>query len=460
MALASASMIDREVLVEIGSSLAGTAAGGIVGGLLQALILMPGLVALAVAAALWRNGGLRDVAWRRVVAVMCAAVLLALSVEFVSEELSYWYRRALLIVAFSALVSGVLALPIAWWRGRGRTRPRRVAVPGPQARPLARVRVAARRRPGAAVLVAPALLLLASTVPASLLKHRVYPEPLVWSAAEGAGLALVAAPFAWLLGRYGFQRRHGSGFLVLTLAVASSAWLSLGARWQLTHQAAAAMQELASLLRTLGTGQTIEVQNYGRWRYGPYAPMVQGMSTMYKTLQVSLGSLDDMEPVLTKTSFRDAESVRATRTRLGSFHDRIARIDSEAEAAARQLHGEIERASIPSDMRRKMLEGIDRGLGGSPVRLTGGLAPMVQALDELVSFMESRQGRYRYEGGRLLFDRDADAARYNRLVDNVRTQRSLASAVAAQKKARARDATESFGRWARDPFNLPRPGAR
>jgi hypothetical protein len=441
--------LNPDAWAELAGHIAGTAASGLVGALIGSLLLAPGLFAAVASVGLSKRGELRGAPWGKGVAGLAGAGLSCLAVEFASDELEHWFQRVVIGLAFLILALGLLALPVAWWRGRSRSRPR------PQVatvwKPPTTAR--ARRPPRATGLVVTAVLVLASTVPAALLKYRVFPEHLAWSTAEACALAVVAAPFAWLVGRYGFDRRRGSGLVVLASTVAVSGWLSLAGRWQLTHQAAAAMQEMAALMRTLRRNQSIEVRPEDRWRYGPYAPMVRGMSRFYDTVRASTGSMDELEPVLTATGFANAAELRRTRARLDAFKKKANDVDSEVSAAAGRLLFDLDHADVPRAMRQKMLEGVKSGLGESPMRVTAGLTPMIGALEELVAFMESRRGRYHDVDGRLAFEIDADAARFDRLLDGVLSLQKQTAADYAAKKEHLNDGTAAFDEWAQDPFN-------
>ena len=199
------------------------------------------------------------------------------------------------------------------------------------------------------------------------------------------------------------------------------------------------------------------VKGQDRWRYGPYAPMVQGMSRFYNSMWASVGTMDNLEPVLKDNAFRDAREVRKTRARLEAFRERTRNIDADIDAAAGRLLADIEHADVPDYMRAKMLEGIRSGMRHSPIRVTAQVTPMVDALEELVAFMESRRGRYHYEDGELVFDVDPDAARFNRLLDGVLSLQSRAKADTAWRRERLKDTTATFGEWAEDPFNRRPP---
>jgi hypothetical protein len=442
-------MIDRDLLIKAVPEAAGAAASGLVGGLLLALTLAPALALVVVAAALAGGRGVRQARWRRVVIGMLATVLLALSAEFAGEEPAYWYRTGVVALAFLGLVLALLALPIAWWRGRARRRSR------PQTPAGAAVPVARPERPGVRLLAA--AFLLASTVVAALLKQRVYPEPLAWSAVEACGLALVAVPFAFLLGRAAFPRRRGTGVLTLAGTIALGGWLSLAARPLLVGQTRAAMRELAAVMAELTAGEEVKPRAYDRWRYGQCAPLVQGMSRFYRRVQASLRALDGLEPVLTGDSFRDPAALQATEARLAALRQRLATLDAEVGRSARTLRRQIEEASISSEMRGHLLAGLDDGLAGGPQRLTGSLAPLLDVLERIVAFMKLRRGRYHLEGSEVVFESDADAVSFNRLLDDLQREQDRLLGVVAANQIRARDKAEEFDAWAQDPFNRPRP---
>jgi hypothetical protein len=314
------------------------------------------------------------------------------------------------------------------------------------------------RRPGgtgARLLVAAGLL--ASTAVAALLKHEVYPEALAWSAFEAAGLSLVAAPFAWLIGRVAFPRRRGAGTLALAATVALSGWLSLAGRPLLVRQTTSAMQELAAMVAELNAGEEVRPRAYDRWRFGQCAPLVQGMGGFYRKVQVSLKALDGLEPILSDDSFRDAEALEATEARLSAWRRQLTAIEAEVGQSARGLRRQIEAASISSDMREHLLAGVDGGLEGGPERMTGSLAPLLDAVERVVTFLKARRSRYWHEGPDLVFETDADAARFNRLLDGVREEQARLQGLVAAHQKRAREKTEAFGRWAQDPFRQPRP---
>jgi len=91
------------------------------------------------------------------------------------------------------------------------------------------------------------------------------------------------------------------------------------------------------------------------------------------------------------------------------------------------------------------------------MRVTAEVTPMLDALEKVVAFMESRRGRYHYEDGQLVFDTDTDAARFNRLLDGVLSLQSRAKADHARRRERLKDTTAAFDEWAQDPFNRRPP---
>ena len=441
-------LIDRALLITVVPPATGTAAAGLVGGLLLALVLTPAVVLAAVARAL-AHGDWREVRWRPLMGLLLVVVLLSLAVAFSGEELNYWYSRGVAVGALVGLVLALVCLPFAWLRGRGRARARQQPWRRSPTPAVDRSRHALAR-------FAAAVVLLASTVPAALLKQRVYPEHLAWSIAEAVGLAVVALPFAWLLGRVWCRRRHGSSALVWAAAIALGGWLSLAGRPLLIHQTTAAMQELASMVSELQSGAPVQPRPLDRWRFGECAPLVKGMSGFYRTIQSSLAAFDRLEPVLTRTSFRDAAELTATEARLDALRSRVAALDEDIERSARQLRATIENGHISSLMRERILKGVGDGLEGRP-RLRELLAPTVTALEQLVGFMKAKAGGYRYEGSDIVFASDAEALTFNRLVEQVESAKSRALAAGAASRLDLKKRAEEFGHWAEDPFRRPRP---
>jgi hypothetical protein len=442
-------LIDRAMLIDVGASVAGTAAAGLVTALLLALLLAPAFVLAAAARALREHGSLGGLRWRPIVGGLLVAVLLTLAIEFAGDEPSHWGVRGGVLVALVGLVLALLAAPIAWWRRRGprSPTPRQNTKP-----PISRSRHAVVRLAAAAVL-------LASTVPAALLKQRVYPEPLAWSAGEAVGLAVVGAPFAWLLGRVWFGRRRGSGTLAWAATIALGGWLSLAARPLLIRQTTAAMQELASMVGELHAGTYVKPRSPDRWRYGQCAPLVQGMSVFYRELQSSLDTMDALEPVLNDSAFRDARALASTEARLAALRRRIAEIDQDLEQSTLELRATIREGRLSPLMRDRILEGVTDGLVGTP-RLGQSTAQFVAALERLVAFMRARHGTYSYDGADILFDSDRDAERYNSLVAELESQQSRATAAGEAQQRGQRQRADEFGRWAQDPFTSPRPPRR
>ena len=459
------SPLHRELLIRLAPHLAGTAAGGLVGALLLAAIVAPCVALASLALSLWQGKAARTGLGRRVAVAMLLTILLRLAAEFAGDEVAYWHMRGMGILVFLLLAAALVALPIAWLRSRAQ-RPRAAFAPGAAfaprtaSAPRASVRPTSRglRPTPAAPKLIVAAMLLGSTVASALVKQRIQPEHLAWSAAEAAGLAIVAAPFAWLLGRLSAHRRRGMGTLVLAATVALSGWLSLAARPLMIRQTTAAMQELASLMNELRDDKPVKPRAYDHWRYGQCAPIVQGMSRYYGKLRSALEMLDDLEPVLTDDSFADALSIGAAEARLSSLRQRLADLDADVESSGRALRREIESADISSMMRERLLAGVNDGLasGGKP-SLGAQLGPLVDVLSRLIGFMKKRLGKYRIEDSSYVFDLDADADGFNALRDELEREKVRLKALSETKLQSVRRSSERFGEWAQDPFNRPRP---
>ena len=436
----------RELLIKIGPDLAGTAAGGLAGALLLALVVAACLAPASLAISLWQRQAPGAGLGRRVVVGMLVTILLSLAAEFAGDEVAYWQLRGMLILAFGLLVTALAALPIAWWRSRAQQRPPGGVRRGPVV-----------QRTGTALLLLAAAILLGSTGMAALLKQRVHPEHLAFSAAEAGGLALVAAPFAWLLGRLVSPGRRGLGTLLLAATVALSGWLSLLARPLMLRQTTAAMQELASMVTDLRDGKPVKPRAYDRWRYGQCAPLVQGMSRFQGKVQAALEVFDHVEPVLIDESFTDAQSIRDTEARLVALRRRLDELDADVESSARELRKGIEDANISSEMRERILAGVSDGLADGRPLLAEQLGPLVGILSRLIAFMKARQGQYWTESSDLVFDLDEDAARYNELLAELEREKTRLQALSDTKLKSLRRNAEQFEQWSQDPFKRPRP---
>jgi hypothetical protein len=395
---------------------------------------------------------------------MLVTILITLAAEFAGEEVAYWHLRGMGLLTFVVLFVSLVALPIAWLRSRAqRRRPVFVSRASSPARPMPRSMPrppTARHAPATPRLIAAAIL-LGSTVAGAVVKQRIFPEHLAWSAAESLGLAIVAAPFAWLLGRFASQRRRGMGTLVLAATVALSGWLSLAERPLIIRQTSAAMQELASLMSDLHADQPVKLRPYDRWRYGQCAPIVQGMSRYYGKLKGAIATLDDLEPVLTDEAFADALSIRAAEMRLAALKGRLDAMDADIQTSARELRQGIEDANISPLMREKLLAGVNDGLAASGrVKVGDVLRPLVDVLSRLVAFMKARVGRYEVRDSSFVFDLDSDADGFNELVDELENEKARLQAFSDTKLRTLQENSERFREWSEDPFNRPRPSRR
>jgi hypothetical protein len=251
--------------------------------------------------------------------------------------------------------------------------------------------------------------------------------------------------------------RRASGILDLAATEPHSGWHSLAGRPLHDRHTTSAMRELAAMVAELNAGEEVRPRAYDRWRFGQCAPLVQGMSGFYRKVQVSLKALDGLEPILSDDSFRDAEALEATEARLSAWRRQLTAIEAEVGRSAQGLRRQIEAASISSDMREHLLAGVDGGLEGGPERLTGSLVPLLDAVERVVTFLKTRRGRYWHEGPDLVFETDADAAGFNRLLDGVREEQNRLQGLVAANQKRAQEKAGAFGRWAQDPFHQPRP---
>src|SRR5262249_25963023 len=151
-----------------------------------------------------------------------------------------------------------------------------------------------------------------------------------------------------------------------------------------------------------------------------------GMSRFYRGLQRSVQLLDDLDPVLRVDAFNSARSLEATEARLATLRKRVADFDGELESEAAALRADLSRASLSRGMRDQVLRGLDTGLRGALSQKVGAqLAPLMEAVGALVEFMKARQGRYSYQGTRVVFESGADAAGYDRLVGAVLREKAL-----------------------------------
>ena len=121
--------------------------------------------------------------------------------------------------------------------------------------------------------------------------------------------------------------------------------------------------------------------------------------------------------LLTKETLQDRRLIGDGQQRLNDLRELLARYESSIKQKAEELPAKIEAAEMEASQKRAFIRGFNatKGEGLNDISEYFELEREVaDKLDEILSFMQGRSGRYHFVGRQISFDSASDARAYNR----------------------------------------------
>jgi len=275
---------------------------------------------------------------------------------------------------------------------------------------------------------------------------------------RGIGRALVLGLVSWLLWRFAFKKTRGAGLLIFAILFHLVAYHDVVVTPDREEAARSTAEQMASMLDGVVDGtstEDIEIDEASAGELAPFLRLVKDMAA--KSEAVGNRVLQDIEKLhlddcFEEVTLSDPDRMKEMRARL----ERGIRIYEEGKRDLLKLMNEYgaacKRLELPPEMRRGMLEGHEEGAKQGQAFITNLFALRQDGLrhgDKALAFLLTRQGKYRFEDGGLLFDADADAETYNRHLADVTACEEKVVRMLRDFQRRARRHAEEIRRQAR-----------
>ena len=265
-------------------------------------------------------------------------------------------------------------------------------------------------------------LLLASIPPAVYgLTRCSDSEAAGYLTGQYTGAGLVALLVGWLAWRFGYARRAGAGLLWFSLVFAAASYSVTLEKASPQSDPKAVQEAMLDIMNSVAKGEDVRRVAIDEKRCGKMLPAVRALQGACIEIQdegarftreYEKCGLDDL---LGCSVVDDVERIRDARERARKG---IALLERYGRSLTQILHSLPEKAcaaGLPRSLEDGFRKGVNQGIGRQSWTISSVIKNRVDILvetDATLEFLEGRQGGYRLEDDRLVFDADENAEVY------------------------------------------------
>jgi len=236
------------------------------------------------------------------------------------------------------------------------------------------------------------------------------------------GISFWIGVIAFLVWRFALNKKKGFGLLIFGcgfLLVSIGVSLNI-ARESQTQRVAA--QDVSALIRDVMSGKKIEPKDYDEKKYGEMAPMIKLLNDYVSqmqtdTLAINKGLEDlHLETLLTEATLRDSNRIAGGQARLQTMLKLLDKYEPLFKQRSDELPDKVNNSSMSAPLKKEFLSGFnstkDEGMR-SISEFFSIERNFVAKANEMLEFVKSRQGQYRFIGNQITFRSARDRDTYN-----------------------------------------------
>jgi hypothetical protein len=235
---------------------------------------------------------------------------------------------------------------------------------------------------------------------------------------------------AFVISRVALKHRRGIGLLLFAIGVLGVSLFQSVAAYREGQLAKNAMENMASTYKQYLDGNPSAAASLDEKQYGEFAPAIKVINEYLQGEQSDTLEMNQemtalhLENMLTRETLQDGRHINEGQQRVSAMREMLDRYEARLRRRADDIPFKINATAMDENQKREFLNGFnatkDRGLNDIKEFFEIERA-IADNLEELLSFMATRQGRYRFTGSQVTFISPGDVSSYNRYLSTIRT---------------------------------------
>jgi hypothetical protein len=276
---------------------------------------------------------------------------------------------------------------------------------------------------GLLALIAGVLLILFSTV-----KFSPTPYAAGYRIGQTVAMSLAPAIIAFLLWRFAFDKKKGTGLLIFGIGFLGICALQSVNAARDSKANRLATEDVDLLIQKAMSGQPVEAKDYDEQKYGAAAPLltiineyVAGIQSESLKMNEEMSQLQ-LETLLAEQTLRDAERISGGQARLKKMREIMNRYEALFKRKAEELPARVLSSSIDEKLKQDFLRGFNSTKDQDLAQLSELFEierRFASKADEILSFVKARQGQYKFIGSNIMFKSGRDEAEFNNLSSEI-----------------------------------------
>lgn len=217
-----------------------------------------------------------------------------------------------------------------------------------------------------------------------------------------------------------FKRRRGLGALLFSLAFLGIAFYQAHGMFREEEEAKQLLSKVQHMMLKLMNGELIERADL--FNAGQYSSMLlvthdflSGAFSDFQTLNTAIEN-SGLETILSPQTLDDPPQLNAALITLQDLSPLVDRTAHQIAARYDEFPHQIDAADIPDSVKAEFRTGAEGGIKRGKELFTEFFniqKNFLKTAVEMLQFMQTRQGRFKEQGGVLIFDSQADLETYN-----------------------------------------------
>lgn len=189
-----------------------------------------------------------------------------------------------------------------------------------------------------------------------------------------------------------------------------------------------AEQDIASIMKDILDGRTIEARNYDEKTYGKLTGLVQAMNDYVVGMQNDMQNMNKemtelgLETVLTEQGLKNAQTIASSREKMQRFRKMLDRYEAQTLQRTLDLPEKVQKMDVDERVKREFIAGFNASKDEGIKNMSEFFSierSFATKSEEIFDFLDKRQGRYKWISSIVYFDTPGEEIGYNRLIEDI-----------------------------------------